>query len=302
MCNVCSDHEIEERNGPGWGSLEYGTPTKGQVIGGRWKILHHVLQQSAFADVIASCGVSMASTGAGEYGKAGIAGSTANGSAWCYVRNDLPDTFVGRVIVDVIHLNTGSVTQISSVPVTSLPTGNVGFLCAANSSTLLPPNAYRKVAEECPTFAELYRHVGCAAGAADCILNVTVVSDGDSGADGGTQISRSVLPLTKPSDLRLPMARVRHRVQGGQPAGSRSVQVTLTTNATAIFVWLSTAEQGRFSDNALVLLPGVDQTVDFLSFVSAGTSSVALEASLRVEHLGMYILPDVHAQRVDASE
>lgn len=40
----------------GWGSLEYGTPVKGQVIGGRWKPLHHMMEQSAYTDVTAACG------------------------------------------------------------------------------------------------------------------------------------------------------------------------------------------------------------------------------------------------------
>jgi hypothetical protein len=38
------------------GSLEYGTPVKGQVIGGRWKPLHHMMEQSAYTDVTAACG------------------------------------------------------------------------------------------------------------------------------------------------------------------------------------------------------------------------------------------------------
>ena len=40
----------------GWGSLEYGTPVEGQVIGGRWKPLHYFLRASVFADVMATCG------------------------------------------------------------------------------------------------------------------------------------------------------------------------------------------------------------------------------------------------------
>jgi len=67
------------------------------------------------------------------------------------------------------------------------------------------------------------------------------------------------------------------------------VGVTLTSDKTALFVWLTTAEHGRFSDNSFVLLPGEPVTVTFRSFLAAGTSSAALEASLRVEHLQMYM-------------
>lgn len=41
----------------GWGSIEYGTPTvAGQVIGGRWKPLMHMFQNSILRDVFAACG------------------------------------------------------------------------------------------------------------------------------------------------------------------------------------------------------------------------------------------------------
>jgi beta-mannosidase len=242
----------------------------GQVIGGRWKPLHHALQQSAFADVIGSCGVTMASTG--------VAGSTANGSALCYVRNDLPQAFTGTIIVEAIHYSTGETTRLSTAPV-SLPAGGgaVGFLCAMNSSSLSTGKP-----DHCPTFDALFAQVGCDHGAADCMLNVTVASSQSA------VMSRSILPLTKPSNLHLPAAHVTYTVNAAA-AGSSSVSVALTTSATALYVWLSTTEQGRFSDNALVLLPDKETVVEFLSFVKTGTSSVDLEASLRVEHLAMYM-------------
>merc|ERR1719447_923163 len=34
----------------GWGSLEYGTPVPGQVIGGRWKPIHYLFRRSVLAD------------------------------------------------------------------------------------------------------------------------------------------------------------------------------------------------------------------------------------------------------------
>ena len=263
----------------GWGSLEYGTPVKGQVIGGRWKILHHALEQSAFADVVGSCGKEMTSTGAGEYGRGGIAGAVANGSALCYVRNDLPRPFVGSVTVEAIHFATGKTTRLSTALV-SLPAGGgaVGFLCASNSTALTDG----KPAAHCPTFDEIYSQAGCANGAADCMLNVTVASQ------AGAPVSRSMLPLGIPSSFRLPPAAVSHSIKPAA-AGSMSVDVSLTSNATAIYVWLSTTEQGRFSDNAFVLLPGIERKIKFLSFVDSGTSSSALKASFRVEHLEMYM-------------
>ena len=40
----------------GWGSIEYGTPVPGQVLGGRWKPLQHFFEASLYADTIATCG------------------------------------------------------------------------------------------------------------------------------------------------------------------------------------------------------------------------------------------------------
>ena len=73
------------------------------------------------------------------------------------------------------------------------------------------------------------------------------------------------------------------------PVAKTTVHVSLTSETTAAYVWLSTLEQGRFSDNAFFLLPGVEKTVEFLSFDEVGTSATALKTSLRVEHLQMYL-------------
>jgi beta-mannosidase len=56
----------------GWGLMEYSGDSRqpfmfpGQVLGGRWKPLMHMLQSSLFRDVFAACGM----------------------NNWCYLRND----------------------------------------------------------------------------------------------------------------------------------------------------------------------------------------------------------------------
>jgi hypothetical protein len=58
----------------------------------------------------------------------------------------------------------------------------------------------------------------------------------------------------------------------------------LETNATALFVVLTTRSPGRFTDNAFALLPGQPRTLSFLPF---GAFDAGLfGSSLRVEHLG----------------
>ena len=135
--------------------------------------------------------------------------------------------------------------------------------------------------QTCPTFAEVFAKAGCKHNASDCMLNVTVTST------DGHALSQNMLPLGLPSDLNLQPASITHAVKAA-PAGSSSVDVTLTSDHAAIFVWLTTAEHGRFTDNAFVLLPGAPITVTFLSFLDEGTSSDAVAATLRVEHLAMY--------------
>ena len=49
------------------------------MIGGRWKPLHHMMQQSAYADVTASCGRASVTMMDAE--------DEATGPALCYVRN-----------------------------------------------------------------------------------------------------------------------------------------------------------------------------------------------------------------------
>ena len=254
----------------GWGSLEYGTPVEGQVIGGRWKPLHHMMEQSAYADVTAACGAAKITMM--------DASNDATGPALCYIRNDLPTPFSGHVTVEAVHYLSGTVTPMSSVKV-SLPAGGgaLGFYCADKSTAISAgsPN--------CTTFEELFKTVpACSKGAKSCMLNVTVTSD----ADGGV-VSSNMLPLALPGELMLPAADVTTAVKTAA-AGAKSVDIELTSSATAVYVWLSTLEHGRFSDNAFVLLPGVSRTVQFLSFLDAGTSSEVLTKSLRVEHLQMH--------------
>ena len=137
----------------GWGSLEYGTPVKGQVIGGRWKPLHHMMEQSAYTDVTAACGkasITVTADNARSPAPHRIArrlthcwrlldarttslstdrslqmmdaDDDASGPAICYVRNDLPTPFTGSVTVAALSLEGGKSTTLSSIKV-SLPAG-----------------------------------------------------------------------------------------------------------------------------------------------------------------------------------
>ena len=64
---------------------------------------------------------------------------------------------------------------------------------------------------------------------------------------------------------------------------TEEAEITLATSATAMFVTLTTKEQGRFSDNAFLLEAGAVRKVSFVAWDVLDIA--ALKASLRVEHL-----------------
>ena len=68
----------------------------------------------------------------------------------------------------------------------------------------------------------------------------------------------------------------RHRLLG-------EVDVTLKANATALDVTLTTAAQGRFTDNAFAVTAAAAQVVQFVPF--DGFDKGELERTLRFEHL-----------------
>lgn len=72
----------------GWGSIEYGTPRKGQVIGGRWKPLQYWYKSSIYTDVMATCGA----------------------DSKCIVRNDHFQPFSGTVTVSAVDVTTDAVS------------------------------------------------------------------------------------------------------------------------------------------------------------------------------------------------
>ena len=75
----------------GWGSIEYGGNTTGQVAGGRWKPIHYALRATVFADQMASC----------------------NALGACFVKNDAPIPFNGTVDMRIINAMTGKTVAMS---------------------------------------------------------------------------------------------------------------------------------------------------------------------------------------------
>ncbi len=70
----------------------------------------------------------------------------------------------------------------------------------------------------------------------------------------GAVVSSNVVALTTPQYMQVPLARILVKVsQTPNPDGSYNV--TMSTNNVGVYVVLTTMAHGRFSDNAMLVLP-----------------------------------------------
>jgi len=227
----------------GWGSLEYGTPLPGQVLGGRWKPLHYLMKSILYHDNIVACGV----------------------DGHCYVRNDGLTSTASKVIISILRFIDGSISAVSSTLIT-IPVGKgyIQWFCASGDSV-------------CPSYDTLLTQANCKNGVADCLILASVLDT------SGAALSENVVLLTAPFNLKLPTAKVNATVSGNPPS------VTLTSDAAALYVTLTTESPGRFSDNVVYLLPNQRTVITFIPF---GTVDINLfNSTLRVEHLQQYLTP-----------
>jgi len=96
----------------GWGSVEYGTPVPGQVIGGRWKPLQYWLSAFLYKDIIATC---------------------SNGAQpQCLVKNDNPlSSFSGNFVLSVLRFSDGKQTVVTREAVNlGKGAGETAWFCA----------------------------------------------------------------------------------------------------------------------------------------------------------------------------
>ena len=234
----------------GWGSIEYGSPRPGQVLGGRWKPLQYFYRRSIFADVMATCG---------------------DGGA-CYVRNDRAGRpFEGSCTVASLEFATGASKTVHTLDLTG-------------KSALAPGAGVTRFFTVDLSAVDASTHMltaSCAPVAADAVTT-SFVRAGAVGASGAADASLNEILLAPPAALALPPAAVSATVARAANADG-TVDVTLKANATALYVTLTTAAQGRFTDNAFAVTAAAAQVVQFVPF--DGFDKGELERTLRVEHL-----------------
>ncbi|CAE8627680.1 unnamed protein product [Polarella glacialis] len=214
----------------GWGSIEYGTEMPGQVVGGRWKPLHYWYRSSLFQDVMATCGM---------HGQ-------------CYLRNDAPVPFNGKVDIMSWHLHTGEASVASSFDV-SLPAGPGAMHWFTVDVKSIDPSSM--------------------------VLTSSVTSS------QGSLLSHHTILLTEPKNLQLRSAEIACSVQDHLSTDG-NVAIEVTASSPALYVTLTTLAQGRFSDNAFFLEKGSRKVIHFLPFGKLELDT--LKQSLRCEDLSMY--------------
>jgi beta-mannosidase len=212
--------------------------------------------------------------------------ATCGGDGTCYIKNDRAGTpFRGTVTLEALSFADGTLATVH-VERSSLAAG-AGVSHYFHAAT-----------------------IANISGATHMLL--ATVRDDDSNS---AVVSANEILLIPPTGLTLLSAAVTAAVAStANPDGSTNV--TVSTNATALYVTLTTLAQGRFNDNFFAMRPGATRVVTFLPFATtraaaeggsgnaAGTATAAgaaggagaasggsrmLAESMRVEHLQMYL-------------
>ena len=168
----------------------------------------------------------------------------------CYVNNDRIRRFEGSVVVTSIDFASGKETVVKTVQL-DMDAG-VGVTHRFG--------------------------LGVAVSAKETMLHA-VVRD-----SYGVEVSTNFIPFTEPKNFDLPKPQVHFTVAPtANPDGT--IDITVTADKVVVYLTFTTLAQGRFSDNAFVMLPGV-HTIQFLPI--QGFVMAELTSSLRAEHVASY--------------
>jgi len=170
----------------------------------------------------------------------------------CLVKNDLSaQPFAGTVTVKAVEFSTGAVSVLAQEPVGLPPGPGETYWFTFDASSLDGTKA---------------------------IVDITVTDT------AGTTVAHNVVAYATPQFMVLPKATVTFSVSSS-PNPDGSVDISLSTDQVAVYVTLTTLAQGRFSDNAVLLLPP-SATLQFVPFGALNITQ--LQSTLRVEHLAQY--------------
>jgi beta-mannosidase len=190
----------------GWGSLEYGTIgwLDGQVLGGRWKPLHHIMEQHLYRDVIAVCGA----------------------DALCFVKNSNPlEAAFGKFQAVLFDLHRQHETEISSTYVALAAGPAIHRFCLGNP----------KAQHSCPSYSSILAAHQCTAASCVVILRLSTLP-----SEHLTVSEENIVFIVPPANMTIPPSSVSFNVS--QPHGcSLRPNNTCSTVMPFRFVFFSAA-------------------------------------------------------------
>eukprot|EP00051_Salpingoeca_urceolata_P032135 m.14426 g.14426 ORF g.14426 m.14426 type:complete len:1101 (+) comp4797_c0_seq1:117-3419(+) len=234
----------------GWGSIEWGRPSKGQVIGGRWKPLQHFLRRSVYARVGAACLV----------------------DGRCYVRNDGKDPFEGQLRLSLTRLDTGGVAWSA--------TRALDIARGAHTAQWVCIKGGTSPGTNCTGWDDILSQARCTK--VTCVFNADVQGD-----TGNAVLSSNQQLLAPPGELKVPTDAKVTATVGATRNDAGGIPVTVKATKTALLVTLTTLAWGVFSDNVFLLTPQAPITLHFIPYGTVDAQT--LRASLRVVHLAQYL-------------
>ena len=134
-----------------------------------------------------------------------------------------------------------------------------------------PPCTPPPTAMECAPWNSTtqWNALDCDRNGSNCVVRVLVQrSSFDYTGRAGLQlITRNVLPFVPPKAMTLPRGAKVTATVDTTTTGTERVPIVVSASQTALFVVLTTAAPGRFSDNAFLLEKSESVTIDFISWV-----------------------------------
>ena len=168
----------------GWGSLEYGSVgwLDGQVLGGRWKPLHHVMEQHLYRDVIAVCAA----------------------DALCFVKNSNPlENVFGRVQALFSDIHTEKATEISSTYFALGSGPAIHRFCLGDPSK----------SHDCPSYSALLSAHQCSSDSCVVVLRLTATQQFSS---------ENIVFIVPPANMTIPPSNVSFNVSQPHPCASQT--------------------------------------------------------------------------------
>ena len=201
-------------------------------------------------------------------------GSGSGPKPSCYVSNNSPKPFAGRVTISAIDFASGSEKTLKVEQLSMAAGVGVTHFFDLVDSVDGTTTILRAVITSSSTSADLN------VGALD-----QPVAHVHAAAEQAQFVSENFIPFAYPKNMTLPKANVQFTIADA-PSVDGTVEVTVTSDKFALYVTLTTLAQGRFSDNAFVMRPGTKK----LSFIPVlGFELPELKSTLRVEHAATYM-------------